>query len=92
MGWCNSAGVGHNPGGEFFLNRAIKHAPVEVGAVTPAVRIIEANQPRRVMVALANPQHETDLLRLGRYLAHGSGNRWVRTGHPPGECAHADTP
>jgi nucleotide-binding universal stress UspA family protein len=37
----------------------------------PSVRLIDAVHPRRVMVALANPQHETDLLRLGRYLATG---------------------
>jgi len=42
-----------------------------VGEVTPSVRIIEANNPRRVMVALANPEHESDLLRLGRFLATG---------------------
>ncbi len=52
---------------------AIRHLPVEVTAVMPAVRVIEANQPRRVIAALANPLHEADLLRLGRYLATGRG-------------------
>jgi amino acid transporter/nucleotide-binding universal stress UspA family protein len=50
---------------------AVKHHAVTTGAVTPTVRVIEANKPRRVMVALANPRHEADLLRLGRYLATG---------------------
>lgn len=42
-----------------------------ISAAAPAVRAIEMNQPRRVMTALANPHHEADLLRLGRYLATG---------------------
>jgi amino acid transporter/nucleotide-binding universal stress UspA family protein len=46
-------------------------APVPISAVTPAVRLIDPAGPRRVMVALANPAHEADLLRLGSYLATG---------------------
>ncbi|WP_420641242.1 amino acid permease [Candidatus Leptofilum sp.] len=47
------------------------YTPMTVSAVTPTVRAIEMNAPRRVMTALANPHHEADLLRLGRYLATG---------------------
>ncbi|NOZ49230.1 MAG: amino acid permease [Chloroflexi bacterium] len=52
---------------------AVTAEPVMVAPamVRPAVRLIDVIAPRRVMVALANPQHETDLLRLGRYLATG---------------------
>ncbi len=60
-------------GWRILFEPAVKHVPVAIRAVTPAVRVIEANQPRRVMVALANPLHEVDLLRLGRYLATGRG-------------------
>ena len=58
-------------GWRILFEPAEKYAPVAVPAVTPAVRLIEANQPRRVIAALANPQHEDDLLRLGGYLATG---------------------
>jgi nucleotide-binding universal stress UspA family protein len=58
-------------GWRLLLEPPVEHRPETVGAVTTAVRVIEANQPRRVMVAVANPQHEADLLRLGRYLATG---------------------
>ena len=37
----------------------------------PAKRTIEPNFPRRVAVALAAPEHEADLIALGRYLATG---------------------
>ncbi len=37
----------------------------------PAERAINADEPRRVAVALANPEHEDDLLQLGRYIATG---------------------
>ena len=60
-------------GWHILFEPAVKHVPVVVSPVTPAVRVIDVNQPRRVMAALANPQHEADLLRLGRYLATGRG-------------------
>src|SRR6056297_1197880 len=45
---------------------------VEVPEVlTPGERAINADTPRRVAVALANPEHEHDLLQLGRYIATG---------------------
>ena len=47
---------------------------IEVGipeAVLPGERAINADEPRRVTVALANPDTETDLLRMGRYIATG---------------------
>ncbi len=37
----------------------------------PGERAINADEPRRVAVALANPEHESDLLQLGRYIATG---------------------
>lgn len=46
-------------------------APASAAEARPAVRHINAIQPRRVVVALANPNTEADLLRLGRYLATG---------------------
>ncbi len=58
-------------GWRLFTKPAIRHIPVVTAAITPVVRLIEANEPRRVMVAIANPAHETDLLRLGWYLATG---------------------
>ena len=40
-------------------------------ALAPGERAINADDPRRVAVALANPEHEHDLLQLGRYIATG---------------------
>ncbi len=40
-------------------------------ALSPGERAINADEPRRVAVALANPEHEHDLLQLGRYIATG---------------------
>ncbi|MCP4420757.1 MAG: amino acid permease [Chloroflexi bacterium] len=58
-------------GWRILLKPPVIHKPVTVSAITPTVRAIEINEPRRVMTALANPHHEADLLRLGRYLATG---------------------
>lgn len=41
-------------------------------AVLPGERAINAEEPRRVAVALANPDTEKDLLQLGRYMATGA--------------------
>ena len=49
-----------------------KFVPVPVGPPVPAVRRINTDSPRRVMVALANPKHQTDLMCLGRLLATGA--------------------
>ncbi len=48
-----------------------KYAPAVVAELTPAVRLIDPAAPRRAVVALANPQHAADLLRMGRFLATG---------------------
>ncbi len=40
-------------------------------ALQPGERAINPDEPRRVSVALANPEHEHDLLQLGRYIATG---------------------
>ena len=40
--------------------------------LAPGERAINADDSRRVAVALANPAHEVDLLQLGRYIATGS--------------------
>ena len=50
---------------------AVKYAPAEPVELTPAVRLIDPISPQRVVVALANPQHAADLLRMGRFLATG---------------------
>ena len=39
--------------------------------LSAAERAVDADGPRRVSVALANPEHEHDLLQLGRYIATG---------------------
>lgn len=54
-----------------------KPAPILEGttlteAVLPSERAINAEEPRRVAVALANPDTERDLLQLGRYMATGA--------------------
>jgi amino acid transporter/nucleotide-binding universal stress UspA family protein len=48
-----------------------RYAPEAALGVTPAVRLIDPLSPRRVVVALANPDHAADLLRMGRFLATG---------------------
>ena len=50
---------------------AAEYAPRKRTAVIPEVRLLEVNRPRRVLAALANPRFESDLLRLGRFLATG---------------------
>ena len=52
----------------------------------PVERELDADGPRRVMVALANPEHEADLLGVGRLIAAGAeeggevmGVHFVRT-------------
>ena len=54
-----------------FIAPAEKYAPVVTAEVRPAVRLIDPVAPRRAVVALANPQHAADLLRMGRFLATG---------------------
>jgi amino acid transporter/nucleotide-binding universal stress UspA family protein len=58
-------------GWRILFEAPVRHQPVTVSTATPTVRAIETNRPRRVMTAVANPHHEADLLRLGRYLATG---------------------
>lgn len=50
---------------------AEKYVPAAAVKVTPAVRLIDPLGPRRVVVALANPDHAQDLLSMGRLLATG---------------------
>ncbi|MEM1127773.1 MAG: amino acid permease [Bacteroidota bacterium] len=50
-------------------------APVyraEADAAVPVRETVETHTARRVLVALANPAHGVDLLRLGRYVATGA--------------------
>jgi amino acid transporter/nucleotide-binding universal stress UspA family protein len=53
----------------------VKPAPVytaeEEGAM-PIRVVVDTKDPRRVLVALANPAHGADLLRIGRYVATGA--------------------
>ena len=55
-----------------FFMPAEKFAAIGTEEVVIPMRVSETRLPRRVMVALANPQHEADLLRLGRYIATGT--------------------
>jgi nucleotide-binding universal stress UspA family protein len=48
-----------------------QYAEALAEAAVPAERALSPVTPRRVAVALANPKHEMDLLRLGRYIATG---------------------
>lgn len=45
---------------------------VEAEAAVPVREEVDATDPRRVLVALANPAHGAGLLRLGRYAATGA--------------------
>ncbi len=50
---------------------AEKFAPAEAVSPAPSVRLIDPASPREAVVALANPRHAADLLRMGRFLATG---------------------
>lgn len=58
-------------GSRVLLVPANRHVQSKDGARAPSERLLDPIGPRRVMVALANPRHEADLLRLGRYIAAG---------------------
>ncbi len=53
------------------LAPGIRHAIARRTELTTVRREIEVSTPRRVMVALANPEHEGDLMKLGRLIATG---------------------
>lgn len=55
-----------------FFMPAEKFAAIGEEEVVIPMRVSETKLPRRVMVALANPKYEADLLRLGRYIATGT--------------------
>lgn len=60
---------------EFGWGVFLQPAPVytaEAEEVAPVREEVETESPRRVLVALANPAHGADLLRLGRYVATGA--------------------
>ncbi|MEM6784643.1 MAG: amino acid permease [Bacteroidota bacterium] len=58
-------------GWAMFFDKAPAYAD-EVEAAAPARDAIDTEDPRRVLVALANPAHGADLLRLGRHVATGT--------------------
>jgi nucleotide-binding universal stress UspA family protein len=58
-------------GWRILFEPPIKYAPETVSPITKTIRRIEVTQPRTVVTAVANPEHEVDLLRLGRFLATG---------------------
>ncbi|MEL7361825.1 MAG: amino acid permease [Bacteroidota bacterium] len=58
-------------GWAMFFDKAPVYAD-EAEAVAPVRERIDAIDPRRVLVAVANPAHGADLLRLGRYVATGA--------------------
>ncbi|MDX1585164.1 MAG: amino acid permease [Balneolaceae bacterium] len=43
----------------------------EVEEEIPSMRPLNTNKPRHVVTALANPEHETDLLRLAQFISAG---------------------
>lgn len=57
-------------GWRVFFRPATRYA-AEAEVVAPVRQIIETRNARQVLVALANPSHGADLLRLGRYIATG---------------------
>ncbi|ARA93773.1 universal stress protein [Rhodothermaceae bacterium RA] len=58
-------------GWRVFFAPAPRYGPAAEIPVTPPLRPIDTAGPRRLMVALANPHHEADLLRLARFVATG---------------------
>ncbi|MEM6645926.1 MAG: amino acid permease [Bacteroidota bacterium] len=54
-----------------FFEPAVVYASEADGEEQGRV-VIEAKEPRRVLVAVANPSHGANLLRLGRYVATGA--------------------
>lgn len=58
-------------GWRVFFMPAPQYGAVDGAVATPPLRAIDAAGARRVMVALANPKHEADLLRLARFVATG---------------------
>jgi amino acid transporter/nucleotide-binding universal stress UspA family protein len=64
-------------GWQVVVRPAEKYPPAAAPEAMPPVRRIDPIGPRRVVVALANPAHEADLLRLGRYLATGQSEGGV---------------
>ncbi|GAB5519864.1 MAG: amino acid permease [Rhodothermales bacterium] len=60
-------------GWSVFFQKAPAYASEDAGAELGRAQI-ETKEPRRVLVAVANPSHGADLLRLGRYAATGADN------------------
>ncbi len=54
-----------------FFRPAAGFEAAEREEAAPLERALDAEEPRRVMVALANPEHEADLLAIGRLIAAG---------------------
>lgn len=57
-------------GWRVFFQPTTRYA-AEVAVAAPIRETVETKSPRRVLVALANPAHGTDLLQLGQYIATG---------------------
>lgn len=47
------------------------HKAEEYREWIPTIRSLNSNSPRHIVAALANPEHESDLLRLGQMIAAG---------------------
>ncbi|MCW9705439.1 amino acid permease [Fodinibius salsisoli] len=58
-------------GWSLFTQPAEKAAEEEVEKVAPASRPLDATPPLHLIAALANPEHETDLLRLAQFISTG---------------------
>ena len=48
-----------------------RHTVKEVAKADPVMRELNSVNPRHVVTALANPEHEADLLRISRFIAAG---------------------
>ncbi|MCP5095498.1 MAG: amino acid permease [Chloroflexi bacterium] len=58
-------------GWRVLFQPAVVYKPAAPVVIIPEVRLLEVNRPRRVLTAIANPKYESDLLRIGRFLATG---------------------
>jgi len=58
-------------GWKLFLLPTEKTAPeIDIEAI-PATRALDTKDPRHIIAALANPEHETDLLRMAQFVSAG---------------------
>ena len=61
----------HEHGWSLFLISPEKAEAEVVEEEIPTMRPLDASKPRHLVTALANPEHETDLLRLAQFISAG---------------------